>query len=70
MSQDINLTAGHNYLVTSSDSVSSASLSGNVLTIANSGKIDVIDLGAGTRTDGPVVLLMTPDGPQNVMGGS
>ena len=61
MTQDINLTAGHNYIVTSADSVESAELNGNVLTIANSGKIDVIDLGAGSRTDAPVVMLSTPD---------
>ena len=60
--QDINLTAGHDYIVTSAGSVSSASLSGNVLTIANESKIDVIDLGAGTRGGGPVVLLVCAEG--------
>lgn len=69
VTQDIALVNGHNYIVTSADLVESAELNDNVLTIANTGKIDVIDLGAGNRADGPVVLLSTPDGVQYVGGG-
>jgi len=69
MLQDIQLTAGHNYIVTSAENVDSATLDDNVLTISNTGKIDLMDLGAGSRSGGAIVLLVAPDNVQYVGGG-
>lgn len=65
-SQEITLINGHNYIVTSAESVSSATLENNVLTIANTGKIDLMDLGAGSRSGGAIVMLVSPDNVQYV----
>ena len=65
MSQDINLTAGHSYIVMSNDSAT-AKLVDTTMSIDNAGKIDVTDLGAGTRGDGPCVMLVSTDGPKYV----
>ena len=69
MTQNINLTAGHNYIVTSAGNVSSVTLSGNTLTITNDSSIDVIDLGTGSRTGGAIVLLISPEGVQSILHG-
>ena len=56
-SQSIVLDAGHDYIVMSEDVIASAEVSGNTLAICNEGPIDVIDLGAGSRSGGPSVMI-------------
>lgn len=58
----ITLTNGHNYLVMTTGTITGATLSGTTLSFTNSAQIDLIDLGAGTRSTGPSVCLVTSEG--------
>jgi len=63
MTQNINLTAGHSYLVFSESEITSSSITNNVLSIGNTGEMDLIDMGIGTDTTGEArVTLVCPSG--------
>lgn len=66
MTQNINLTAGHSYLIFTEDEVAKSSVENNVLSIANSGEMDLVDMGMGTDTTGePRVTIVCPSGVHN-----
>ena len=61
MSQNINLTAGHQYIVFTNGDVTDSSISNNVLTIENDSKFDLVDMGAGTDTEAKVTIVCKSD---------
>lgn len=58
----ITLTNGHDYMVMTNGTISNPSLSGTTLTITSTSQFDLIDLGAGTRTGGPSVVIVSASG--------
>lgn len=58
----ITLMNGHDYMVMTSGTVSNPSLNGTTLTLTSSAQFDLIDLGIGSRSGGPSIVIVSASG--------